>query len=153
MARLLYPAGEVGLPGAYGDQRSEIPLPETSDPVELATGEAGDVYLCHPFLVHAAGWPHPKTAPRFHRSATDWTARRRATRWSGGWPLRRGQRDPSRPSTLTTSIRRVAEHHRTNTCGVSHDRFARYPARFVRENAMGRGRTRQRRDRRPARSW
>ena len=65
MARLLYPAGEAGLPGAHGDQRSEIPLPETSGPVELATGEAGDVYLCHPFLVHAAGWPHPETAPRF----------------------------------------------------------------------------------------
>ena len=24
----------------------------------LATGGAGDVFLCHPFLVHAASWPH-----------------------------------------------------------------------------------------------
>jgi hypothetical protein len=31
----------------------------------LATGRAGDVYLCHPFLVHAASWPHRGTAPRF----------------------------------------------------------------------------------------
>jgi hypothetical protein len=29
-----------------------------------ATGEVGDVYLCHPFLVHAAQ-PHRGTAPRF----------------------------------------------------------------------------------------
>ena len=30
-----------------------------------ATGRAGDVFLCHPFLVHAASWPHRGTAPRF----------------------------------------------------------------------------------------
>jgi hypothetical protein len=29
-----------------------------------ATGEAGDVYLCHPFIVHTATWPHRGTAPR-----------------------------------------------------------------------------------------
>jgi hypothetical protein len=33
--------------------------------VALATGDAGDVYLCHPFLVHAASWPHRGTGPRF----------------------------------------------------------------------------------------
>jgi hypothetical protein len=27
-------------------------------PTALATGRAGDVFLCHPFLVHAASWPH-----------------------------------------------------------------------------------------------
>jgi ectoine hydroxylase-related dioxygenase (phytanoyl-CoA dioxygenase family) len=32
--------------------------------VELATGRAGDVYLCHPFLVHAAQH-HRGAAPRF----------------------------------------------------------------------------------------
>ena len=32
--------------------------------VELATGEAGTVYLCHPFLVHAAQ-PHRGRQPRF----------------------------------------------------------------------------------------
>jgi Phytanoyl-CoA dioxygenase (PhyH) len=37
----------------------------TSDlPVELAVGAAGDVFLCHPFLVHAATWPHRGTEPR-----------------------------------------------------------------------------------------
>ena len=30
-----------------------------------ATGSAGDVLLCHPFLVHAATWPHTGATPRF----------------------------------------------------------------------------------------
>jgi len=29
-----------------------------------ATGQAGDVYLCHPFVVHTATWPHRGTSPR-----------------------------------------------------------------------------------------
>ena len=33
-------------------------------PTELATGRAGDVFLCHPFLVHAASWPHHGDRPR-----------------------------------------------------------------------------------------
>jgi hypothetical protein len=33
--------------------------------IVLATGNSGDVYLCHPFLVHAASWPHHGTQPRF----------------------------------------------------------------------------------------
>jgi hypothetical protein len=33
--------------------------------VALAMGNAGDVYLCHPFLVHAASWPHRGVKPRF----------------------------------------------------------------------------------------
>ncbi|GAB3499124.1 phytanoyl-CoA dioxygenase family protein [Nocardiopsis coralliicola] len=33
-------------------------------PEALATGAAGDVFLCHPFLVHAAQ-PHRGSAPRF----------------------------------------------------------------------------------------
>jgi hypothetical protein len=33
-------------------------------PEALATGEAGDVYLCHPFLVHAAQG-HRGSMPRF----------------------------------------------------------------------------------------
>ena len=28
------------------------------------TGQAGDVFLCHPFLVHAASWPHRGRLPR-----------------------------------------------------------------------------------------
>ncbi len=39
--------------------------PEVLDlPIELATGAPGTVYLCHPFLVHAATWPHRGTRPR-----------------------------------------------------------------------------------------
>jgi hypothetical protein len=41
-----------------------IPAPVDDLPVELATGEAGDVYLCHPFLVHAAQRHHGRE-PRF----------------------------------------------------------------------------------------
>ncbi|WP_194891543.1 phytanoyl-CoA dioxygenase family protein [Catenulispora pinisilvae] len=33
-------------------------------PVVHATGQAGDVFLCHPFIVHTATWPHTGTAPR-----------------------------------------------------------------------------------------
>jgi hypothetical protein len=32
--------------------------------IALATGKAGTVYLCHPFLIHAAQ-KHRGTAPRF----------------------------------------------------------------------------------------
>ena len=41
-------------------------LPRVHDrPLAWATGNAGDVYLCHPFIVHAATWPHRGNAPRF----------------------------------------------------------------------------------------
>jgi phytanoyl-CoA dioxygenase PhyH len=33
-------------------------------PTVWATGQAGDVFLCHPFLVHAASWPHRGHSPR-----------------------------------------------------------------------------------------
>lgn len=61
VARLLEPAGEVGLSFIEVAQR----LDSTADrPVAFATGEAGTVYLCHPFLAHAAQ-PHRGTQPRF----------------------------------------------------------------------------------------
>jgi Phytanoyl-CoA dioxygenase (PhyH) len=65
MARLLAPAGEEGLPGAYPGQESRIPLPQPTTGEVLATGSAGDVFVCHPFLVHAARWPHRGRQPRF----------------------------------------------------------------------------------------
>jgi hypothetical protein len=65
MARLLAPAGEKGLPGAYQGQQSEIPLPTSRSGEVFATGFAGDVFICHPFLVHAASWPHRGEHPRF----------------------------------------------------------------------------------------
>jgi len=33
-------------------------------PVAHAAGRAGDVFLCHPFLVHTATWPHRGSTPR-----------------------------------------------------------------------------------------
>jgi len=62
IARMLAPAGENGLTlrelAANG-------FAETAElPEVLATGDAGTVYLCHPFLVHAAQ-PHRGTRPRF----------------------------------------------------------------------------------------
>jgi hypothetical protein len=60
IARLLEPAGEAGMSHATLDQLgAAIDRPEA-----LATGEAGTVYLCHPFLVHAAQ-RHCGSSPRF----------------------------------------------------------------------------------------
>jgi hypothetical protein len=61
VARILAPAGEAGMSFMELAQR----LDATAGSQEVfATGEAGTVYLCHPFLVHAAQ-PHRGTAPRF----------------------------------------------------------------------------------------
>ncbi|OFW47757.1 MAG: phytanoyl-CoA dioxygenase [Acidobacteria bacterium RIFCSPLOWO2_12_FULL_67_14b] len=62
IAKRLEPAGEAGLSlkqlakngFAESAKREQIP----------ATGDAGTVYLCHPFLVHGAQ-PHHGTRPRF----------------------------------------------------------------------------------------
>ena len=52
VARLLAPHGETGLDAL---EISMAAAEATSGhPVDLATGQAGDVYVCHPFLVHAA---------------------------------------------------------------------------------------------------
>jgi hypothetical protein len=62
IARQLAPAGEPGL--SLRDLAANG-FAETAHYREvLATGEAGTVYLCHPFLVHAAQ-PHRGTRPRF----------------------------------------------------------------------------------------
>ncbi|MGW0731813.1 phytanoyl-CoA dioxygenase family protein [Streptomyces sp. NPDC002851] len=56
-------AGEDGM--STGDLAAAGLFEATADlPQVLATGEAGDVYLCHPFLVHAAQ-PHHGASPRF----------------------------------------------------------------------------------------
>ncbi len=58
---LLHDAGEVGLPGA---RVSPLAAQASSGRSEVvAGGRAGDVYLCHPFLVHAAQAPKG-SAPR-----------------------------------------------------------------------------------------
>jgi hypothetical protein len=60
IARFLKPAGEAGMSHAMLDELgAAIGRPEA-----LATGEAGTVYLCHPFLVHAAQM-HRGSVPRF----------------------------------------------------------------------------------------
>jgi hypothetical protein len=62
VARMLASAGEDGLTLR---QLAANGFEETAHrPQALATGEAGTVYLCHPFLVHAAQ-PHRGTRPRF----------------------------------------------------------------------------------------
>lgn len=64
--RFLEPDGERGRElfdlCALMDAEGRLDSPER--PLALATGRAGDVYLCHPFLIHAAQ-PHHGTVPRF----------------------------------------------------------------------------------------
>lgn len=63
VARLLAPAGEAGMSlGELVD--GGIDRTESCDEV-LATGPAGTVYVCHPFLVHAASPHHHGVTPRF----------------------------------------------------------------------------------------
>ena len=61
VARLLKSSGEEGMSFMELAQKLDD-LPERHE--ILATGKAGTVYLCHPFLVHAAQ-PHRGTQPRF----------------------------------------------------------------------------------------
>jgi hypothetical protein len=62
----LVPAGEEGTSMLalcqVMDRAGRLDSPDR--PLALATGDAGDVYLCHPFLIHAAQ-PHRGRAPRF----------------------------------------------------------------------------------------
>ena len=58
IARLLEPAGEAGMAHLWLEHVCE------DRPLALATGQAGTVYLCHPFLIHAAQM-HRGEEPRF----------------------------------------------------------------------------------------
>ncbi len=63
---ILAPMGEDGMSGlslARALERAGL-LDSPRRPTALATGSAGDVYLCHPFLVHAAQ-RHRGSTPRF----------------------------------------------------------------------------------------
>lgn len=62
IARLLMPAGEEGV--SLGELARNGFAESAARPEVLATGAAGTVYLCHPFLVHSAQ-PHRGTQPRF----------------------------------------------------------------------------------------
>ncbi len=61
VARLLAPAGEAGLD--FMELARKLDTTKNCEET-LATGAAGTVYLCHPFLVHAAQ-PHHGLQPRF----------------------------------------------------------------------------------------
>lgn len=58
IAKLLEPAGEAGMAHLWLEHVGE------DRPLALATGKAGTVYLCHPFLIHAAQM-HRGKEPRF----------------------------------------------------------------------------------------
>lgn len=62
IARRLAPAGEQGL--SLGELAADGFATSAHRAVVTATGEAGTVYLCHPFLVHAAQ-QHRGRRPRF----------------------------------------------------------------------------------------
>jgi hypothetical protein len=60
--RVLEPFGATGV--YFGDVSGDLP-PSTFERTRArVTGHAGDVYLCHPFLVHRATWPHLGSGPR-----------------------------------------------------------------------------------------
>jgi len=60
--RVLAPAGDRGV--FFGDVSGKLPASTWRRPRVRATGRAGDVYVCHPFLVHRATWPHCGSTPR-----------------------------------------------------------------------------------------
>jgi hypothetical protein len=62
IARQLAAAGETGM--TLGQLAADGFAGSAHRPEVLATGAAGTVYLCHPFLVHAAQ-PHRGSTPRF----------------------------------------------------------------------------------------
>jgi len=61
-AAALATRGEAGMPG--GDVPALLRESTFCRITAEATGAAGDVYLCHPFIVHTATWPHRGTYPR-----------------------------------------------------------------------------------------
>jgi ectoine hydroxylase-related dioxygenase (phytanoyl-CoA dioxygenase family) len=60
--RVLTPAGDAGT--SFDRVVPHLPASTFERPQALAVGKAGDVYVCHPFLVHAASWPHRGTHAR-----------------------------------------------------------------------------------------
>jgi hypothetical protein len=62
----LEPAGELGMsnPAVCRAMAAAGKLDSPDRALALATGQAGDVYLCHPFLIHS-GQPHRGRQPRF----------------------------------------------------------------------------------------
>jgi hypothetical protein len=59
---ILAPAGDDGMD--WGRAAQQAAAASAHRPTVQATGQAGDVFLCHPFLVHAATWPHRGRSPK-----------------------------------------------------------------------------------------
>ena len=59
---VLAPFGDRGV--FFGDVTQRLPPSTFARPRAFATGNAGDVWVCHPFLVHRATWPHRGRTPR-----------------------------------------------------------------------------------------
>jgi Phytanoyl-CoA dioxygenase (PhyH) len=62
IARTLVGFGEAGAPFI---EVSAATAKATARPTTAAVGDAGDAYVCHPFLMHSATWPHRGRRPRF----------------------------------------------------------------------------------------
>jgi hypothetical protein len=60
--QLLEPFGEAGM--HFVALARQLPRTTFDRPSVFATGRAGDVVVCHPFLVHRATWPHRGVSPR-----------------------------------------------------------------------------------------
>jgi hypothetical protein len=60
--RVLAPFGDEGMP--FKQAAPMAAQASAARPTALVTGRVGDVLLCHPFLVHAASWPHTGDQPR-----------------------------------------------------------------------------------------
>jgi hypothetical protein len=60
--RVLAPVGERGM--WFAPVAGALPTSTFERPRRFATGQAGDVFLCHPFTVHRATWPHLGSRPR-----------------------------------------------------------------------------------------
>ena len=106
-ARVLAPAGEDGLP--WIEAASAAADASAARPTALATGQAGDVFLCHPFLVHAASWPHRGRAAPHHgaarrRPAHPVPADRPAQPGRAGDPQRHRRRSPDDVARLELDV-------------------------------------------------
>jgi hypothetical protein len=60
LPRFLAPCGEAGTDADAVLWRESVLCLTAAH----ATGRAGDVFLCHPFIVHTATWPHRGAGPR-----------------------------------------------------------------------------------------
>ncbi len=94
VARMLAPAGDAGL--SFMELAAQLE-PTATCPTELAVGPAGTVYLCHPFVVHAAQ-PHHGRVPRFMAQPPLHASRR--------------VRDDDAEFPVEQAIRRALDHQR-----------------------------------------